>query len=337
MSTSYAIRIHYPKAEGRVVLRTELDWDRDIEADSVDDDGTLWQFSIETGERHFYFKPVFKGEGEPRWAVGENYLAVTTAAEGRDVYPHFMGGTAGDITRPIDVPGHAGAPGHRIRVYQPPGYDENTLKRYPVLYMHDGSNLFFPEESFLGDTWEVDENMDRLDQMNLIDKVIVVGIYAGDRMSEYTMPGCEGYGRSLVERIKPLVDGAFRTLAGPENTAVMGSSLGGLVSFYLAWQWPDVFGKAACLSSTLDYHNDLFDRVRSEPKRDVRFYLDSGWPEDNFEPTLTMRDLLASRGYVPGRDLFHFAFPNAMHSEHFWAMRSHIPFQLFYGKTPTFA
>jgi len=175
-----------------------------------------------------------------------------------------------------------------------------------------------------------------LDAMNLIDKCIVVGVHAADRMSEYTRPGYEGYGRFLVEALKPFVDGAFRTLGGPERTAVMGSSLGGVVSFYLAWQHPEVFGHAACLSSTFGYRDDLFQRVRGEPKRDVRFYLDSGWPEDNFENTQAMRDLLAQRGYQPGVDLLHYAFPGAEHAERFWASRCHIPFQFFFDKTPAF-
>src|SRR6185369_11926137 len=129
-----------------------------------------------------------------------------------------------------------------------PGYDENTLKRYPVLYMHDGSNLFFPAESFMGETWEVDETMDMLDAMNVINKAIVVGIYPGDRMTEYTRSGYERYGRFVVESLKPFIDNSFRTLGDPANTAVMGSSLGGVVSFYLGWQYPQVFGNAACLS-----------------------------------------------------------------------------------------
>jgi enterochelin esterase-like enzyme len=332
--TATKIRVFHPRPGGRVVLRTEFDWDRDVEAARVGDDGTRWEFTVETEAPYFYFKPVVQGDdGATRWAVGSNYLAIATTTETRDLYPHFDGGTNGDITRPLEVPGGRG---RRVRVYQPPGYDENTLKRYPVLYMHDGTNLFFPDESFLGDTWEVDETMDLLDSMNLIDKCIVVGIYAGDRMNEYTAPGYQDYGRFLVESLKPFIDGGFRTLGGPDDTAVMGSSLGGVVSFYLGWQYPEVFGQAACLSSTFGHQDDLFARVRGEPKRPVRFYLDSGWPEDNFENTQSMRDLLAQRGYQSGVDLMYLAFPGAEHSERFWATRSHIPFQFFFDKTPSF-
>jgi pimeloyl-ACP methyl ester carboxylesterase len=97
----------------------------------------------------------------------------------------------------------------------------------------------------------------------------VVGIHPNEREREYTQPGYEDYGRFLVETLKPMIDGKYRTLRGPENTAAMGSSLGGVVSFYLGWQWPKVFGKVACLSSTFTFRDDLIERVAAEPKRSL--------------------------------------------------------------------
>src|SRR5262249_37055433 len=155
---------------------------------------------------------------------------------------------------------------HLFRVYLPPGYGENTLRRYPVAYMQDGRNLFFPEESFLGAEWQVDETLDLLDSMSVIDQTIVVGIYAERREEEYTAPGYRLYGRSLAEEVKPFIDSRFRTLPGPSDTAVIGSSLGGVVSFFMAWEWPEVFGRAACLSSTFGWKDDLIERVLREPK-----------------------------------------------------------------------
>ena len=99
------------------------------------------------------------------------------------------------------------------------------------------------------------------------------------------LPGYEDYGRFLAETLKPLIDAKYRALPGPTDTAVMGSSLGGVVSFYLAWRWPEIFGKAACLSSTFTYRDNLLERVAEEPKRDLKIYLDSGWPGDNYEAT----------------------------------------------------
>jgi enterochelin esterase-like enzyme len=156
-------------------------------------------------------------------------------------------------------------------------------------------------------------------------------------MNEYTMPGYEDYGRFLVERLKPLIDGKYRVLKDPTNTAAMGSSLGGVVSFYLGWQWPEVIGKIACLSSTFTYRDNLLDRVSAEPKRKFRIYLDSGWPGDNYEATRSMRDRLIWKGYSPDSELFYLAFPDAKHDENAWAARSPIPFQVLFGKLPLFS
>jgi pimeloyl-ACP methyl ester carboxylesterase len=112
----------------------------------------------------------------------------------------------------------------------------------------------------------------------------------------------------------------------------MGSSLGGVVSFYLAWEWPQIFGMAACLSSTFGFRDDLRERVASEPRRDLRLYLDSGWPRDNYEATRNMRALLLRRGYREGEDLLYLGFPEALHNEAHWAMRAHVPFQFLFGR-----
>jgi predicted alpha/beta superfamily hydrolase len=175
-----------------------------------------------------------------------------------------------------------------------------------------------------------------LDRMNAIEETIVVGIHPNEREREYTLPGYEDYGRFLVETLKPRIDAKYRTLSDPANTAAMGSSLGGVVSFYLGWQWPEVFGKIACLSSTFTFRDDLLERVSHEPKRSLQIYLDSGWPRDNYEPTRSMRDRLIWRGYRPGSELLYLAFPNAKHDENAWAERSPIPFQFLFGKQPAF-
>ena len=172
--------------------------------------------------------------------------------------------------------------------------------------------------------------------MNAIEEVIVVGIHPNERMREYTSPGYEEYGRFLVEKLKPLIDGKYRTHPGPADTAVMGSSLGGVVSFYLGWQWPEVFGKIASLSSTFTYRDDLLGRVSAEPKRKIKIYLDSGWPGDNYEATRSMRDRLIWKGYNIGSELFYLVFPEAKHDEKAWAARSPIPFQFLFGRLPMF-
>jgi predicted alpha/beta superfamily hydrolase len=328
------INVFYPTDGAKILLRTDADWDRNVES-TRSDEGSAG-FLIETDRPFFYFKPILQRNGQPRWSRGENFLAVATSNTPVDIYPYFadeMHCSVCELMSP--VPSGTGTE-HRFRVFLPPGYRENTLKHYPVLYMHDGNNLFLKEEAFLGNTWRTDEVLNVLDRMNAINNVIVVGILPNDRMAEYTSPGYHDYGRFLVETLKPLIDAKYRTLVGPADTAVMGSSLGGVVSFYLGWQRPDVFGKVACLSSTFGYRDDLVERVATESKRNLRIYLDSGWPGDNYEATRSMRDRLIWKGYRPGSELFYLAFPEARHDENAWATRSPIPFQFLFGKVPGF-
>ncbi len=259
------IRVIYPTEDERICLRAEQDWDTNSEASGRN--GCASEFSIDTERPYFYFKPVLLHGDAMHWSRGENFLAVATSGAPLDVYPYFREDTHCSVCELMPPLASASGTAHRFRVFLPPGYYENTLKKYPVLYMHDGHNLFFKKEAFLGSSWRADEVLGMLDKMNAIEEVIVVGIHPNERMQEYTLPGYEDYGRFLVEKLKPLIDGKYRTLTGPMDTAVMGSSLGGVVSFYLGWQWPDVFGKLACLSSTFAFRDDLLERVRTKEEK----------------------------------------------------------------------
>jgi predicted alpha/beta superfamily hydrolase len=154
-------------------------------------------------------------------------------------------------------------------------------------------------------------------------------------MGEYTKPGYEAYAKSVVEEVKPEVDRKIRVLGSPRETGVVGSSLGGVVSFFMAWEHPDVFGFAACMSSTFSHRDDLMERVLSEPRRSSKFYLDSGWPGDNYEVTLAMAMALSEAGYRVREDFLHLAFPLEEHDERAWGRRLHIPLQL--GLSPVSA
>jgi predicted alpha/beta superfamily hydrolase len=327
-----SVRVIYPVKRGLIVLSVGRETEKHIEPESVSSDGQTFEFRLSAERPFIYCKPCLIDEEGRHPACGPDNLVLLTEPGSRDIYPHFRVGAVGIISPRLELESRILGRSHRLRIYLPPGYGENTLKRYPVIYMQDGKNLFFPDEAFQGTEWEVDETLDRLDSMNVIDKTIAVGIYAEKREEEYTKPGYELYGRSLVEEVKPLVDESFRTLIGPAETGVMGSSLGGVVSFYLAWQWPDVFGRAACLSSTFTWRDDLIDRVLTEPKRDIKIYLDSGWPADNYEVTLSMAMALLERGFTFGGDFLYFVFPRAPHGEASWAERFHLPLQLFSGK-----
>ena len=322
------VRVHYPLASGRLVLRTDRNWDENLEP--VDRGVSQFDFDIRSDAPFAYFKPVLVDNGVTRWSEGNNYLALTASNTPREIYPYFDASHRCSVceVRTLDsVDGR-----HDYRVFYPPGYHENVLKRYPVLYMHDAQNLFFREEAFRGQHWRIQETLWLLDSMNLVDKVIVVGIYPNQRQDNYTKPGYERYGRFVAESLKPELDREFRTLPDPSNTAVMGSSLGGVVTLFMAWQWPHVFGMCAAMSGTFGWRDDLRERITDEPKRAIRIYLDSGWPRDNYETTRNMRALLKHKGYVEGRDLFYLGFPEALHDETHWAMRCHIPFQFLFRR-----
>ena len=151
----------------------------------------------------------------------------------------------------------------RIWIYLPPGY-KDSKKHYPVMYLQDGQNLFDEMTSAFGQEWGVDECLD-----SLIAKgkpaCIVVGIDNGQatRMSEYNpyeftwkdstqsqiiLPKGDAYLRFLMSTLKPFIDKKYRTLSSKENTVIAGSSMGGLISYYAALKYPEVFGKAGVFS-----------------------------------------------------------------------------------------
>jgi predicted alpha/beta superfamily hydrolase len=245
--------------------------------------------------------------------------------------PYFFGSDKGKHSPLITLDSTILGREHKLRAYVPPGYDENTTARYPIAFMQDGQNLFFPQEAFMGRDWQVDQSSEVLRSMGAIEEMILIGIHSGDRMTEYTMPGCEIYAKSLVEEIIPKADERLRTEKNRRFRSVWGSSLGGVVSFYCVWQYPEIFGAGICMSSTFSHRDNLMERVLTEKCPDVGFYLDSGWPGDNYETTASMAMALISRGWKYGHNLLHLCFPYAEHDEKAWGMRLHLPLQFLMG------
>jgi predicted alpha/beta superfamily hydrolase len=329
------LRVAYPKGRGRMVLRTEQDWEKNIEPVEVSKDGNISTFELAADQPFLYFKPCLVESGATHWALGQNKLVIMTEKDARLVYPYFFSPETGKFSPLVELESKILARDHKVRGYLPPGYDENTLSRFPTVYMQDGQNLFFPEEAFMGHDWNVESTGDELRAMGAVEDFLILGIYSGDRMAEYTKPGYELYSRSLAEEIVPEVERrGIRVEKHRRFRSVWGSSLGGVVSFHAVWQRPDVFGSAVCMSSTFSHKDDLIDRVFSEPFRDVGFYLDSGWPGDNYEVTVGMAMALISRGWEYGRNLMHLCFPQAGHGEEFWGTRLHLPMQFLNGAVP---
>jgi enterochelin esterase-like enzyme len=330
------VRVHYSllgRASGEtteILLRADGDWEHDLAPRRVNRSRSRFEFELDEAD-YRYFKPVLRADGETRWAQGENLLALR-GKDAQDVYPYFDPDSTCHVCDVHNVPSTFEARGYDLRVFLPQGYSENELERYPVLYMQDGQNLFFPDEAFAGKHWRISETLELLSKMNLVRKVIVVGVYPRDRIKEYTEPGCARYARFLAEELVPWVDARYRTVPKPAARALLGSSLGGVVSFWTGWEHPEVFGNVGAMSSTFGYENSLLERVAKERRRKLRIYLDSGYPRDNYEVTRSMRTTLERKGWLRGRDLLYVAFPEAKHNEESWAMRVHLPFQFFFGE-----
>ncbi len=241
-----------------------------------------------------------------------------------------------------------------VRLYLPAGYDPGSS--YPVLYMHDGQNLFDPGATF--GEWEVDENLDTLIGSGSIQPVVVVGLDNTEaRMDEYThcvddfghgpMGGdSAAYADLVVNQLMPFVEGCYAVRTGAENTGILGSSLGGLVSFDIALNHPGVFGYVGGMSSTLgwgaygDMGETMIELWASAGHQGMVLYLDSGGDvldqcgdadgdgihedsndADNYCVTLQMAHTLESLGYLYDVDLFHWWEPGAQHVEAAWAER----------------
>jgi predicted alpha/beta superfamily hydrolase len=225
---------------------------------------------------------------------------------------------------------------HRdVLVALPPSYGAGEA-RYPVLYMQDGQNLFEPATSYAGD-WQLPATLAAHAASGI--EAIVVGIpnMGEGRKDEYAPfsdarhGGGRGdaYARFLVHTLKPLVDREFRTRPERASTAIAGSSLGGLLSLYAFLLHQETFGAVAALSPSLWFaRGAIFRWARGRRFEGGRVYLDVGArePPRTARDTRRMRDLLASRGYVPGASLAHVEDPDGAHDEASWARRFRAAF-----------
>jgi predicted alpha/beta superfamily hydrolase len=225
-----------------------------------------------------------------------------------------------------------------VIVYLPPGYNSTGDARYPVLYLHDGQNLFDAATAFLGNEWGLDETADDLIAREQIEPLVIVGIYntGVERMSEYTPVKdrrgrgglARNYGKFIVQELKPFIDGAYQTLDDSANTGLGGSSLGGLVSMYLGLKYPRVFGKLIVMSPSVWWANRaiLDDVARFRYRVRQRIWLDVGTGEDrnaasSVRNATALRDALIAKGWCLGRDLAFLQDEGAGHNEQAWGRR----------------
>lgn len=315
-------------------------WRAGLRFDGVPDDGrTLaYKFKIE--------RPGRPDEGwEPgrnrslRLTPGAQTLARAFGSEAETPPPR----RSGHIERLPPRPSAFVGP-REVQVWLPPGYAAAPAQRYPVLYLHDGQNVF--DDAAAGAEWQVDETAQRLVQAGALAPFIVVAVAAtAERIHDYTpLPapsgppagqggGAAAYARYLVQELKPLIDTRYRTQPGRESTAVGGSSLGGLVSMWLLLQHGDVFGAGLVVSPSVWWADEaIVAQVAAAPTGTPapRLWLDVGLDEGPgaLDGVRRLRAALQARGWAPA----YLEQPGAGHDEAAWAARFEAMLRFLYGR-----
>ena len=247
---------------------------------------------------------------------------------------------AGSVDHIRDL-AHEGLLPRDVLVWTPPGYEENPGRHYPVLYMHDAQMLFDATTTWNGQEWAVDETIVALVAAGEIEPLIVVGLAnTGTRTADYSPgPRGEAYMDFLVNSVKPMIDGRYRTRPGKATTLVAGSSMGGLISCMLGWQHPDVFGAALFFSPAFRMEGEpdwsLFFTASDGGKRDVFFYVDNGGVglEERLQPGIDyLLGFWQEQGYREGEDFVLVVDAEAEHKETAWAERFPAALQLGLAK-----
>jgi predicted alpha/beta superfamily hydrolase len=219
-----------------------------------------------------------------------------------------------------------------VYVWFPESYATSPGRRYPVIYMHDGQNLFDPGLASFGNEWGMDEAMTRLARAGKIPEAIIVGAACtGDRDAEYdfSLKGAQ-YAAFLVNTLKPLIDRNFRTMPNREATFIMGSSMGATISVETAWAYPSVFSAAAGLSLPVFVtNNSIYKVLQKFSVPGVRIYMDHGTDgQDGAYHTSAapFAQWLNSIG-ISGTNLMYQVFQYADHNEVAWSRRVATPLQ----------
>jgi predicted alpha/beta superfamily hydrolase len=312
--------VHYPTGFGhRISLRGDgagLGWD--VGHDATWTLGDRWTLDLRPAKT-IELKPLFD---DATWARGANW----TLAPGQtlDVWPTFFH-DGGRLEDRADL-----ATAHDVVVYLPASYDENAAERYPVVYMHDGQNLFDDAKAFGGVSWDVAGALDRGTADATIHDAIVVAIAnTAARISEYTPVvdpsygggGADAYLALIADQLKPRIDRDYRTLADRGHTAIVGSSLGGLVSVHAGVTRPEVFGLVGALSPSTWWDGTwILPRVAAERTDPARVYVDSGDAGDSQDDQANTANL-AQIYRTRGATLDYLVQHGALHNEFYWRQR----------------
>jgi predicted alpha/beta superfamily hydrolase len=228
-----------------------------------------------------------------------------------------------------------------VLVYLPRGYRHFSRRRYPVLYLHDGQNVFDTATSFAGVEWGVDETAERLIRQNLIEPLIIVAVAntGEERVHEYAPTRgvidakakrkkrsrglARQYAHFLMEELKPYIDRKYRANPEAECTGLGGSSLGGLVTLAIGILYPKVFGRLMVMSPSIWWDDFAIYRLVGsiQQKLPLKIWLDTGTAEPGWEKARELRNRLLEKGWKLQKDLQYMEAQGADHSEAAWAAR----------------
>lgn len=328
------LRVHYPVGARSLSLRGDLaglSWERGVSLTRVTAD--VWEWSSDEVARSFEWKPLLD---DREWSIGSNYRASPGAT--LDIYPRFVT-RSGRWSRAMSAFHSTVLNNDRgLWLYFPPSYDENPTARFPVVYMHDGQNLFNPGTAFGGNPWYAQDALNHGAEIGSIREAILVGIEnTPDRIDEYTpsrdagrMAGGRGalYLRMLIEEVKPLIDRSYRTRPGAADTVLLGSSLGGLISAWAGVHHAQVFGNIGAMSPSTWWDDRMLLRevamLRGLEARPRRIYVDSGdggESGDDVANTAMLAEAIRAAGYRDEIDLRYVVQRGAVHNEVYWAQR----------------
>ena len=285
----------------------------------------------------------FRSSDDP--ATGEAVPPLPPASEPPAIH-HTL---TGDIRRHPAFPSAILGNRRDVLVYLPPGYGQSRT-RYPVLYLHDGQNVFDAATSFAGVEWGVDETAERMIAEKLIAPLIIVAVNNAQehRIHEYAPtrgrvePGgdralrskgqARKYGRFLIEELKPFIDAHYRTRREPEFTGLGGSSLGGLVTLALGLWFPKVFTRLAVMSPSVWWDECVIYRMVENLKRKppLKIWLDTGTAEPGWERARGLRDRLVAKEWQAGEDFLYCEVEGAGHYEGAWAERMGVVLQFLF-------
>ncbi len=241
-----------------------------------------------------------------------------------------------------------------VQVYLPPGYRRSRTRRYPVLYLHDGQNVFDAATSFAGVEWGADESAERLTTKRLIEPLIIVAVAnTGEkRIHEYAPSRgiidtnaprkkrsrgmLRKYGAFLRDELKPFIDGTYRTRPEAEFTGLGGSSLGGLATLSLGLWFPEIFNRLAVMSPSIWWDDcviyRMLDKLKEKPP--LKIWLDTGTNEPGWERARDLRDRLVERGWRVDDDLQYTEVEGGDHSEGAWGARFEAVLRYLYPPLP---